>query len=143
MIIKSPETREEFEKYCGLRWRILRAPWSRPKHKIENEINDESIKLIACDENEEVVGTGRVRFNSQVEAEIKSMAIEENYRGKGIGSSIIFELERRVKERTAKTIIINSRESAVDFYKKHGYKVIEESYNIYGDLAHFRMLKKF
>lgn len=51
MIIKSPEIQEVFEKYCDIRWRILCAPWNRPKHKIEDEINDESIKLIACNEN--------------------------------------------------------------------------------------------
>jgi N-acetylglutamate synthase-like GNAT family acetyltransferase len=142
MIIKSPETREEYEKYCDIRWRILRAPWNRPKHKIEDEINDKSIKLIACEDNGEVIGTGRVRLNSTTEAEIKSMTVEENYRGKGIGTKIISELERRAKESTAKTIVINSRDTAVDFYKKHGYKVMEKSCNIYGDLPHFKMLKK-
>ena len=91
LIVKSPETWEEFEKYCDLRWRILRAPWNRPRHNIKHEINDKSIKLIACDENRNVIGTGRARFNSPNEAEIKSMAVEENYRGKGIGSKIISE----------------------------------------------------
>ena len=81
LIVKSPETWEEFEKYCDLRWRILRAPWNRPRHNIKHEINDKSIKLIACDENRNVIGTGRARFNSPNEAEIKSMAVEENYRG--------------------------------------------------------------
>ena len=142
LIVKSPETWEEFEKYCDLRWRILRAPWNRPRHNIKHEINDKSIKLIACDENRNVIGTGRARFNSPNEAEIKSMAVEENYRGKGIGSKIISELERRVKESTAEIIVINSRESAVDFYIKHNYKVMEKSYNIYGDLPHFKMLKE-
>ena len=142
MIIKSPETQEEFEKYCDLRWRILRAPWNRPKHNIKDEINDGSIKLIACDKNGDVIGTGRARFNSPTEAEIKSMAVEENYRGKGIGSKIISELERRVKKNSAKKIVINSRESAVDFYKKHGYKVIVDSYNLYGEISHYTMMKK-
>ena len=89
MIIKSPESPKEFEKYCDLRWRILRAPWNRPKHKVEDEMGDKSIKLIALDDNGEIIGTGRARFNSSTEAEIKSMAVEENYRGKGIGSSAI------------------------------------------------------
>ena len=141
MIIKSPETPEEFEKYCEVRWRILRAPWNRPKLNLEDEINDPSIKLIACNENGNVIGTGRARFNSSTEAEIKSMAVEENYRGKGIGSSIISELERRVKETEATKIVISSRDKAVDFYKKHGYKVTGESYNLYGEIPHYAMMK--
>jgi len=142
MIIKSPETPEEFEKFCDLRWKILRAPWNRPKHKIEDEINDKSIKLIACDENGKIIGTGRARFNSSTEAEIKSMAVEENYRGKGIGSKIIFELERKIKETEARKIVISSRDKAVEFYKKHGYRVISESYNLYGEVPHYTMMKE-
>jgi len=142
MIIKSPETLEEFEKFCDLRWKILRAPWNRPKHKIEDEINDKSIKLIACDENGKIIGTGRARFNSSTEAEIKSMAVEENYRGKGIGSKIIFELERKIKETEARKIVISSRDKAVEFYKKHGYRVISESYNLYGEVPHYTMMKE-
>lgn len=141
MIIKSPETPEEFEKYCDLRWRILRAPWNRPKLNLEDEFNDEAIKLIACDEKGEIIGTGRVRFMSIIEAEIKSMAVEESCRGKGIGSKIISELERRVKETEASKIVINSRDKAVEFYKKHGYKIIGESYNLYGEIPHYTMMK--
>lgn len=70
------------------------------------------------------------------------MTVEENCRGKRIGSKIISELEKRVKESTAETIVINSRYAAVDFYKERGYKLMEKSYNIYGDLPHFKMLKK-
>ena len=141
MIIKSPETPEEFEKYCEVRWRILRAPWNRPKLNLEDEINDPSIKLIACDENGKVIGTGRARFNSTTEAEIKSMAVEESYRGKGIGSLIISELEKRIKETEAAKIVINSRDNAVEFYEKHGYKVVSESHNLYREIPHYTLMK--
>ena len=141
MVIKSPETPEEFEKYCEVRWRILRAPWNRPKLNLEDEINDPSIKLIACDENGKVIGTGRARFNSTTEAEIKSMAVEESYRGKGIGSLIISELEKRIKETEAAKIVINSRDNAVEFYEKQGYKVVSESHNLYGEIPHYTMMK--
>jgi len=142
LIVKSPETWEEFEKYCDLRWRILRAPWNRPKLNLEDEISDESIKLIACDENGKIIGTGRARFNSSTEAEIKSMAVEESFRGKGIGSLIISKLERKIKESEARKIVINSRDKAVDFYEKHGYKVTGESYNLYGEISHYAMMKE-
>ena len=69
------------------------------------------------------------------------MAVEENYRGRGIGSLIISELEKRVRETEATKIVINSHDKAVEFYKKHGYEVINESYNLYGEIPHFKMLK--
>ena len=141
MIIKSPETTEEFEKYCDLRWRILRAPLNRPKLNINDEINDASIKLIVCEENGEVIGTGRASFNSATEAQIRSMAVEENYQGKGIGSLIISELEKRVIKLGVKTIVIDSRDTAEKFYEKHGYKATSESYVLLEKIPHVRMLK--
>ena len=141
MIIKSPETQEEYEKYCDLRWRILRAPLNRPKLNINDEIKDESIKLIVCEENGEVVGTGRASFNSATEAQIRSMAVEENYQGKGIGSLIVSELEKRVTKLGIKTIFIDSRDTAEKFYKKHGYQATNDSYILLDKIPHIRMIK--
>ncbi len=143
VLVKSPQTREEFEKYCDLRWRILRAPLNRPKLNIDDEIKDESIKLIVCEENGDVIGTGRASFNSATEAQIRSMAVEENYQGKGIGSMIISELEKRVKKLGVNTIIIDSRDTAEKFYEKHGYAVLNESYVLLDKIPHIRMKKNF
>ena len=143
VVVKSPETREEFEKYCDLRWRILRAPLNRPRHIVTDEIDDKSIKIIVCEENGDVIGTGRASFNSAIEAQIRSMAVEENYQGKGIGSLIVSELEKRATKFGVKKIIIDSRDSAEKFYEKHGYKVTNESYILLDKIPHIRMIKNF
>ena len=31
MIVRPPQTPEEFERYRDFRWRILRAPWNQPR----------------------------------------------------------------------------------------------------------------
>jgi len=141
MIVKSPETREEYEKYCDLRWRILRAPLNRPRLNIHDVIEDEAIKIIVCAENGDVIGTGRAIINSETEAQIRSMAVEESNQGKGIGSLIINELEKRIESQGIKKIIVDSRDSAVKFYKKHGFKPTNESYVLLDKIPHVRMIK--
>jgi N-acetylglutamate synthase-like GNAT family acetyltransferase len=143
LVIKSPETREEFEKYCDLRWRILRAPLNRPQLNLDDEIKDESVKIIVCEESGNVIGTGRASFNSTTEAQIRSMAVEENYKGKGIGSLIISELEKRVIKLGVKKIVIDSRDTAEKFYEKHGYTATSESYVLLEKIPHIRMIKNF
>ncbi len=117
MIVRSPQTKEEFFKYYDLRWRILRAPWNQPKGSEQDELEGQSIHVMVV-ENDEVIGIGRAHFNSDYEAQFRYMAVEEDWRGKGIGKLILDELEKRVIEKGAKKIILHARENAVKFYEK-------------------------
>ena len=51
------------------------------------------------------------------------------------------ELEKIVIARGARRIIIHARNSAVEFYKKYGYKEVEPSYTLFGEIEHTLMEK--
>jgi len=140
MKIVEPKTEKEFEKYYDLRWRILRSPWNQEKGSEKDNLEDQSIHIMCLDQSN-VVGVGRVHFNSEDEAQIRYMAVENNQQGRGIGGKILLELEGKVKEKGVKYIVLNSRESAVDFYKKYGYVVIGDAPTLFGVIRHFRMRK--
>ena len=53
---------------------------------------------------------------------IERVATIPDYRSKGIGSLVIIEAEKWLKELGAKKVLINSRKAAVRFYEKLGYK---------------------
>lgn len=141
MIIKSPQTRDEFFKYYDLRWRILRAPWNQPKGSEQDELEGKAIHIIAVDEDEKIVGCGRAHFNTEDEAQIRYMAVETNWQGKGVGKLILDELEKRVVEKGAKKIILHARENVVKFYEKAGYKFVKPSHTLFGSIPHFLMEK--
>lgn len=86
----------------------------------KDDLEETSIHLIVYSENKIPVGAGRVHFNSKTEAQIRFMAVDPHYQNNGIGSTILADLERRVKISGAKYIVLNSRETALDFYKKMG-----------------------
>ena len=138
MIARSPQTKEEFFKYYDLRWRILRAPWNQQKGSEQDELEGQSIHIMVV-ENDEVIGIGRAHFNSDEEAQFRYMAVEEYWRGKGIGKLILDELEKRVTEKGAKKIILHARDNAVKFYEKNGYNVVKESHTLFGVIPHFLM----
>jgi N-acetylglutamate synthase-like GNAT family acetyltransferase len=92
--ICKPLTKEEFKKYYDLRWKVLRKPWKQPKGSEKDEREKESIHIMACIDSK-IVGAGRLHFNTEKEAQIRYMAIEEKYRRKGIGSLILKELEKK------------------------------------------------
>lgn len=142
MIIKSPRTGQEFFDYYDLRWRILRAPWNQPKGSEQDELEGRAIHIIAV-ENNKIVGCGRAHFNSDEEAQIRYMAVENEWRGKGVGKLILDELEKRVVEKGAKKIILHARENVVKFYEGNGYKLVKQSHTLFGVIPHYLMEKQF
>ena len=124
-IIKSPETESEWESYFNFRWEKLRQPLGMPKDTLKDNKEQDSCHLIAVDSDEEVVGTGRLHFNSEQEGQIRYMAVNESIQRKGLGSSIVLELEMMAKKKGAKKMVLNARENALNFYLSLGYKEIE------------------
>ncbi|MDO4312009.1 MAG: GNAT family N-acetyltransferase [Eubacteriales bacterium] len=67
------------------------------------------------------VGTCRLYILDGETAKIERVAVLENYRGQGVGSRVILEAERWLKEMGIRKVIITSRDAAVEFYEKIGY----------------------
>ena len=141
MKIKEPKIKVEFEQYYDLRWKILRQPWNQPHGSEKDEKEDESIHIMVV-HNNQIIGCGRGHFNSSTEAQIRYMAVEESYQGKGVGTKILKALERKLIEKGAKTIILNARENAVKFYKKHNYKILGKGHALFDEIEHSKMRKE-
>jgi len=139
--IGQPETGEDFEEYYDLRWRILRKPWNQPKGTQRDEHENRAIHIMAR-ANDKVVGVGRAHFNSGEEAQIRYMAVETEYQGKGIGSAVLRELERRAREKGARYVVVNARENAIEFYEKSGYKIIGEAPTLFSCVRQRKMRKE-
>jgi ribosomal protein S18 acetylase RimI-like enzyme len=140
--ILTPKTQDELDQYYNLRWRILRKPWDQPEGSEKDEIEDHCIHIIAID-NDNVVGIGRLQFNSDSEAQIRYMAVEPDYEKQGIGKSIVDALEGHAIKNNRTTIILDAREPAVGFYENLGYIKKEKTYLLFDSIQHYLMRKTF
>lgn len=140
MEIKSPETEQEWNAYYDLRWRVLRAPWNQPRGSEKDNLEEKSIHQAAIEE-EKIISVGRIHFNNAEEAQVRYMATEEKYRGKGIGEAVLKKLEEKAKESGAKSITLNAREKAVPFYERNGYIVEKDGETMFGKIKHKVMRK--
>ncbi|MGQ9542488.1 MAG: GNAT family N-acetyltransferase [Candidatus Bathyarchaeia archaeon] len=138
--ITEPKTAEDFKKYYELRWRILREPWNQPLGSERDEHESNAVHIMASIDGK-IVGTGRIHFNSDIEAQIRYMAVEAKYRNKGVGSMILKRLEDIAMKMGARRIVLNAREEAVEFYKKHNYEIIGDAGILFGRIQHWRMRK--
>lgn len=123
-LLKSPENKDEWERYLLFRWEMLRKPLGMSMDSLADSIEKESFHLMGIDEDGNVIASGRVHFNTSDEAQIRYMAVDDNFKRQGIGSEIVTELERYALSKRAVTITLNARENAISFYLSLGYSEV-------------------
>ena len=123
-LLKSPENKDEWERYLLFRWEMLRKPLGMSMDSLADSIEEESFHLMGIDEDGNVIASGRVHFNTSDEAQIRYMAVDDNFKRRGIGSEIVTELEKYALSKKAETITLNARENAISFYLSLGYSEV-------------------
>ena len=123
-LLKSPENKDEWERYLLFRWEMLRKPLGMSIDSLAASIEEKSFHLMGIDEEGNVIASGRVHFNTSDEAQIRYMAVDDNFKRQGIGSEIVTELEKYALSKKAVTITLNARENAISFYLSLGYSEV-------------------
>ena len=138
--IFEPTSKDEFNKYLILRWRLLRFPWRGKKGSEIDDMEGVSIHRAIKDKKGQLVAVGRIHFINQ-NAQIRYMAVQKSHRRKGLGTKLILELEKIALINKIKMVFLNSRENAIEFYRKNGYSTICETDSPFGNIIHYRMEK--
>lgn len=138
--IRTPETAQEWDAYYDLRYRILRAPLNQERGTERNEGDATGIHF-ALYEQETLIAVSRLDKLEQNIFQARWVAVEKNQQGKGFGKQIMIEMEEKVKLLGGKTMMLQARDYAVDFYLKLGYTIVAPSFKLFGVLQHFEMTK--
>lgn len=99
-------------------------------------------------ENEKLIGvvsvykTNSILFVEKTQFQIRGMAVLEDFQSKGFGEQLLKAAENFCWEEKADLIWFNAREKAVSFYKKLGYEIIGDAFDISNVGIHFVMFKK-
>lgn len=142
MIVTSPQSQHDFDKYYQLRWEILRKPWGQPRGSEVTADENSCIHAMVLADSGEVTGVARLQFNSQETAQVRFVAVANQVQGKGAGKKLMEYLEGIAKEKGAKEIVLDARENAVPFYKKLNYQITEKTYLLFDEIQHYRMKKE-
>lgn len=73
--------------------------------------------------------------------EIEYIAVDESHKNQGIGSNLL----KKTEEENIKNITLEvrkSNETAINFYKKNGYKIVSTRKNYYNNEDGYLMLKE-
>ena len=141
MQLVSPITETEFNDYFSLRWDVLRAPWNQPKGSeiADDEVGAEHYMVYSLEN--ELMAVGRIHAIDNNTAQFRYMAVAPKYQSSGVGSFLLSSMIQISKHQGFKNIYLDARENAVDFYLKHGFKKIDKTYLLFGEIQHYSMNK--
>jgi len=141
IVIKAPETAEEWEDYYDLRFRVLREPLGQSRGSERNE-GDETGIHFALYHDKSLKAIARSDHSGEKTAQVRFVAVETDQQGSGYGRMIMEATENEAKKRGDNKMILHARDYAVDFYLKLGYTLIEPSHKLFGILQHYIMEKR-
>lgn len=139
--ISTPRTEQEFAAYHQVRFNELRKPWQQAKGSEVDNLETQSVHRMVCDELGNVLAVGRLHKVSKTDAQIRFMAVDSHYQGKGLGNLVLEALEQEAVKQGVLEIQLNAREVALSFYKKNGYTLIEQVHTLYDEIKHYSMTK--
>ncbi|MHA1309840.1 MAG: GNAT family N-acetyltransferase [Candidatus Helarchaeota archaeon] len=140
LIIRQPMDKNEYEVMYDLRWRYLRRPLGQEKGSEKDDNEDCAIPFIAI-LNDQIVGTARFHKINKKVAQIKYFTVEKLYRNQGIGCNLLSSIHFTARNQKIKYIILNSPVSALNFFKKNGYEIVEKTKVNFNGINLFKMKK--
>ena len=139
--VQIANSQNTINQIIDLRYAILRQPWNKPKDTATDDLEGSSINAY-IEQDEDVIACGRLQDNGNGLGQIRYMAVNANDQGKGLGKLIVAKLEEEAKRIDLKTIELQARENALEFYKSQGYEVKETSFKLWDIIQHYLMIKE-
>jgi len=94
----------------------------------DDEIKNRSYYILL--DGDEALATCRVNYISDDVAKIERVIVSTEHQNKGVGTVLLEDVASKLKDDGTKTIIIDSRDKAVHFYERIGYRKIEDEEKI-------------
>ena len=82
------------------------------------------------------------QYGEKLAWQLRGMATDPKYQGKGLGKSLLLWAEEQIRRRTGMWFFwCNARTTAVEFYEKQGWKCDSGVFDIEGAGPHRKMIK--
>jgi ribosomal protein S18 acetylase RimI-like enzyme len=147
--IQPPRTPAEWAAYYHLRYIVLRQPWQQPpgSERVPADRAPGTIHALLPAPAEAgaapaALAVGMLQPASAQQGQIRFMAVAPEAAGQGLGQQVVAYLEAQARAAGLAEIVLHARETAVGFYQKLGYAVVEPSHTLFGVLPHFLMRKQ-
>lgn len=130
---------EEYFYSLNLRNEVFRKPWGLDIKDDDLE-KDKEMEMYGAFAGKKLIATVCLSHIDKKTAQIKTLAILEDFRGIGLGHYLMKFIEEVATEKGYTRAYLTGRLYAENFYNKLGYKTISPPYD-YKTVAHIEMEK--
>lgn len=110
-----------YQESLDFRYKILRQPLGLSWSKKDLDGEESQFHILAiC--NQKIIGTIVLKPISKIRIKLRQMAVDESLQGSGIGKKLVLFAENLARSKGFEEVEMIARMSALDFYKKLGYK---------------------
>lgn len=140
--IDIPTSEQDFDEYFMCRWKMLREAWKYPLGSEKDEYEQVSQHRMIRNPNGEVIAVGRVHMNSAEEAQVRHVAVEKSYQGKGLAKMLVAALEAVARAEGAVRIVTNSTQASIALFTSLGFIPQSRASKELGEQQRQQMVKK-
>ena len=142
IVIRTPNTKEEFKAYYALRYKVLREPLGQPHGSEKDDYEPISIHFTAVDDQKgEIVGAVKLFEKEPGVGQYSHIAVAEAYQHQGVGRQLIQAVEQKARELGFKKLGTLTRLTATGFYERCGYRAVGITGVLFGKLQMMWMEK--
>ncbi|MEM0896637.1 MAG: GNAT family N-acetyltransferase [Verrucomicrobiota bacterium] len=120
-----------YEKAWRLREEVLRKPLGL-RFDLKTRESDRRKQHCVVEFDEEVIATATVWMLEEGAAKAGSVAVNEEWRGKGVGSELMNFAARVASDLGADNLLLDARVGVLGFYRKLGFRVIGKEFEKVG-----------
>ena len=124
IVIRTPESMDDFRAYYALRYHVLREPWGQARGTEKDDYEPLCQHLMAVDDQTgEVVGVIKWMERDPGVAWLSHLAIAAERQKQGIGQLLVHAVEDAARVQGCRVIGANSRLNSTDYFERLGYRI--------------------
>ena len=127
-----------------LRWRVLRVGQLRATAVFDGDDLPTS-RHFAAEADGRVIGCATFflnTFDGESAWQLRGMATDSDWHGRGVGRAVLDASGAAVAAAGPRLLWCNAREAAVGFYRRVGWTVASDRFDVPGYGPHFRMWRR-
>ena len=136
--------RVELDRIIDLRHDVLRQGMPREAAVFDGD-RDPAARHYAALEQEQLIGCVTLhpsRWDSEPAWQLRGMAVAEGYRSRGIGRRLLEFIDCELADSPVTLLWCNARVPALAFYRKLGWAVVSDVFDIPTAGPHVRMTRR-
>lgn len=136
--------RVNVQEIVDLRYRVLRAGLPREAAHFDGD-HAAGTDHLAAKEQGRVIGCATVLLNpwdAKPACQLRGMAVDPEYQRLGIGGQLLGAVHGIAIEAGVSILWANARKPVAAFYRKHGWEIVSEEFEIPTAGPHFKMIRR-